>query len=238
MLKLKRKQSSRDIQIILPDKKPLCSINFGKAFLIAFFIHLLGFILFQVTPIKPFISESIPSISYVALEVTPSQLTQVIVNTESDTVKSAYISSPKQKLPTIPEITETLNFNINENDLFFSQINDDIYPLTFDLNPLEKLQKPLTIAQLTVHTSGLLSNLTSPTVKTNLIDVYPDQIEKISYEVRVHAPTGKIIWHNLHENFASENFTLQAEVLLQEMQFDTVQDQFVLEGFIEIIGVS
>ena len=236
MLKLERTSRTGIINVIFRDKEHLFTQPFSIAFLIALGIHLGLFIIFQITPFKIGVSDTVfpptrvqadtPSIESVVAEVIP--VVPKIRGLPTTPVSGPNMLEYPKFLNVRPvEYSKATNTKADA----FMKIENEIYQPTF--NPLAHFaKKPLKIV-----ISWILAEkpIISDGLKDKEIEKLPLQLdERFVYHVMVEGTTGNIFWYEPHQ--ASHNASIDkfAESILKDMRFGIDSQAIALSGEIEL----
>lgn len=236
MLKLERKSRNGIINVIFRDKDHLFTQPFSIAFLIALGIHLGLFIIFQVTPFKIGVSDTVFPPTRVQAE-TPSKesvLAEVIPMIQ--TIRG--LPNMPASSPFIPEYPKFLTVRPVEYNKAtgtkadaFMKIENEIYQPTF--NPLVHFSKQ----PLKIVISGILAEqpIISDGLKDKEIEKLPFHLdERFVYHVLVEGTTGNIFWYEPQQ--ASHNHSIDKfiESILKDMRFRINGQEIALSGEIEL----
>jgi hypothetical protein len=242
MLKLERKSKSRDVSVTMRERGHTVTPAFLQAFILAIAIHVLGMVLFHVSPFK---------IGHVATIFPPIQVKIDFIPGIDGGVLAELENEPATSLPPVPEPPKSIPQvqqmpNTELASHYFLALPKE---LTFIGYPFEELEKNYYFTEFFdwEQTSSpskngsikLYGGLAEKGYTLQGMDLdkyllnYEGKKETVSYKIKVENRTGKVFWYQpiaALEKRANKYF----KRLLASIQFEKTFQGFITEGEIEI----
>jgi len=241
MLKLQRTSREGIISVIFRDKELLFTRPFVVAFAIALGIHLGLFLIFQVTPFKIGLSDTIFPPTRVEVD-TPSK-ESVLAHVIPTIPKIRGLPSAPVSGPVLLEHPKFLHVRpVGYNKVSsiganaFMHIKNEIYQPGF--NPLVRLvKKPLEIvisgplAERVLISDGIkVKSLNWLSLKNNSYG----HGQRVVYSVMVEGATGKVFWYEPKQLTQEPSIDKFAETVLKDMQFAADVNAISMSGEVEM----
>jgi hypothetical protein len=238
MLKLER--TARDqLNVLLNDKERFFNPPLLIAFALATFIHLLLFLIFQITPLTLRLNERIypPMVVQVGPLINPAAA--VMAATSPATQTKDHLPNLPPLRPVVPEVPtfttirymDEIKQNLQEINPF-SPIEKDIYA-----PPILAVKPPSTKPNLAVIISGPLSSIPlvkAPLLTSPLVFIRGQAPLRVVYTVVADKTSGKIVWYTLKEPASNSQVNALAEKIMLDMQFAKNITGFTIDGEVEL----
>lgn len=222
--------------MIFRDKEHLFTQPFTVAFCIALGIHFVLFVLFQVTPFKIGVNDTVFPPTRVEADTPSRESVLADVVTIAPTIRG--LPSAPVSGPMIVEHPQFLSMRPVEYSKAksssadaFTEIENQIYQPTF--KPLVHLAKnPLVIV-----ISGILSEQTlisDGTEDKSLENLSLRAEQKVVYSVMVEGTSGKIFWYEPMQPAQEDSLDKFAVSILRDMRFRVSSKAIAMSGEVEM----
>lgn len=249
MLKLEKIAKTRDLNIILRDQPTFFSKTFLLALAYALLLHLAALLLFHIPSFVIPDANLISPPVYVMSELPDNLMIKDLSLSLSAPEIPAYLIAPQPQMPALlPAAWQPAAINVSGMRQGAYEVHDNPYLAIENelLVPLseELLAGPAAQSPLSIYVSGPLAasvwhSSISFEAALHTLSKHPSLQNgtpyRFIYDVLVDRSKGTIFWWEVHH--ADNNKILQelAVTILQQMEFEGDQTQFVASGRIEIV---
>lgn len=243
MLRLEKPSRNRPVTVIFRRKKSLFSPTFLQAFACAAAFHLLGFTLFQVSPIKIRQVETIFPPIQVNADFDPVLDGAVLAELEHSHSPKIAIEELKPSVPQFPLLRPRAASR-------GAALPEPAHPSAFPFATLHT--RPAIAALFPLYAPAVNAPppfemiLTGPLAKLQIVDPgwrlqelsakipSGSHVHTLRYAVKVELPAGKIFWAHAATHAADPQLAALAQTILENMQFKKEPAGFIASGEIEM----
>lgn len=229
LLKLK-KSKNNEINVILKGKTRFINRTFLIAFSVAFGLHLLAVILFNISPFfhGP---EKIFSPIEVQTDLGFKEVGSVAIAKNEEKNHKHSFKPPVSTL-------EMPSFSSFNKEMEMKLLRNNEFPANAFLNVEEEWDfllphKAMSIPPIAIHVSGNLSQCTL--IEKSISNVKNLEDFRIVYDVQVELKSGRVFWHQIKLFDGSEEMRKIADEMLKALAFEACLKGFVETGEIEFV---
>lgn len=235
MLKLEKVAKTLEISITLRKRERLFNRALLQAFAFAAALHLVGLLLFHVSPFKITGNQGLIPPIVVDADISLGPEAAVIAQIESEDTVPRAIREPKGSSFTFPDVPFT---------------DPNVLPLSTpgkrpsDKNPLVPLEKEILTdalletkrnhAPIELHISGPLAQAPLNTLSLGRPSIHLQEPYRAMYDVRLDETTGSIFWLKPLHTPVNSALDQQAEQILRELRFAEGSPSISESGMVEI----
>lgn len=239
------KKTKNGIGISLKRQGKLITPTFAWAFGIAFALHFSALIIFQVSPFKFRLSQTIFPPVQVKVDFYPSIEGGVLAELENEAPSRLAFPSPPKQIPEIREFRQKPTIRsialptVTELELCpFEMIHFNSYT-TEDCIHLDA--PPNEGPSLSIWLTGGIADHEFILEGTNLESLIQSfardrnmKSRRVMYRIQVENKTGKIFWYHQIGEGEKKRVLQSSETILKGIRFDPIPGGFITEGSIEI----
>lgn len=238
MLKLEKTARDHELNLIVNDKEHFLTSSLLIAFAIATIIHILLFLIFQITPLALRLNERIYPPIIVQVDPLINTAAAVVANTSP-------AAQTKDHLPYLPPIRPI----VSEIPAFITVRHlDEIKQNHQEINPFSHIEKDIYAVSLLptkpASSKPNLETVISGPLASLLLVTPPLSIEPVTFakgetqyrvifSVVVDKVSGKVVWYMLKESTTDSQIDKLAEKIMLAMQFARNTTGFTSDGEIE-----
>lgn len=242
MLKLAYSRK-RNVRIITHDKESRFSSDLIRALGIAIFLHIAGFIIFNIQDVDT------PELKIIAPISVRTESGSGNTSDDGENIASIqidkhgllprYIAEPEMSLPSLPEMPKMALDNkimhTREDQSLGGHFSQIEYETAVDKEQLSFLRDQKTC---NVHVSGGLADLSllpyniDPQYLIEISQNSPGQFRTI-FAVKVENKTGEIFWYTQQQPSKLQRINKLAEKILRQLRFTPSRNTLITEGTVE-----
>ena len=240
MLKLERRDKSKEIQIVLSHRGSIFNRAMIQAFLLALGIHLGALILFHIEGFKIVEGTKIATPAVVELDV--DSLAAVFIDSEAQGGEDSFfiVREPKRGKPAPLVVLGSPHDkeNLSESTVFKS-IEPPRYCQRDCFSPFEFLdsiskKSPRAIRVLPIAALSGREWSYNETIKGVFESSQRVSSQRVVFAVQVEDSTGEVFWFEPVQINAEDRFVKMAEEIVKTIQFKPSRNSFITAGNVEI----
>jgi hypothetical protein len=241
MLKLKRDERDRHIQVLIRDQGNFLTRSFVVAFSLALGIHLLAVTLFHIAPFKLRFEETLPPIQVESVLTIAQDERMVVATLDRDLVPLGFYLEPGQSIPALPKPPPSSSFphldymredSIQSNP--FAGLENDLLLSSFFT--IERSPSPHVPIELSMNGALAEKELVDNGMSEQILESVKSiegQFRSI-FSVQVKDDIGRIFWIEPKQLAGLDVLDKLAEQILLEMKFRPTAETFVTAGEVEV----
>jgi hypothetical protein len=247
MLRLERVSRDCQVNVAIRDKESWWNQTVLVAFFIAISLHGISFLIFQITPFKVRIPETIyPPVVVDSDLALSNEKKEILALTDPDSeyLSTQFFFEHVPSVPSLPGMSKSPMVRhmeyIKEASVLanpFTQLEQEIHHFDFPVFSPPQLVMPsivLVISGGLADKKLLVNGIDDNRAFLHKLSPKSMSSQKVIYTVQVEEQTGGIFWYSLKQTAETNSLNHLAEKILRSMQFHTQPHAFVTSGEIEI----